>query len=572
MSFDLAVLPREFPRAFVPAKIDLGDWTQIEPLFNELERRPIDTREALERWLLDWSELSAAIRQEGSVRRILMTCQTDDPERERSYFHFVEHIVPRLAERQHRLNVRYVQSPARKLLPRERYTVLDRKIENATKIFREENIPLQTQETKTSQKYIKLMGAVTVQFDGREQTLQQMGAYQEDPNREKRQKAWELVAERRLRERDTLNKIYDELIELRQKIARNAGFANFRDYAFSERERFEYTPEDCFAYHEAVERWIVPLMRDLQEARRRRMGLGKLCPWDLSVDPEGHPPMRPFKTGAELSNGAAAIFDKLDPELASQFRNMIEFSLLDLENRKGKAPGGYQSFLNEHRLPFIFMNAVGLSNDVRTMLHEAGHAFHSLAARTDRLLAYRHAPLEFCEVASMSMELLSAPYWEVFYAKEEAKRARYEHLEGIVKLLPWIARIDAFQHWVYTHPGHAVAERENCWVELYRRFGGIESWDGYESALRNEWHRQLHLFTGPFYYIEYGIAQLGALGLWEQSRKDAKAALQAYRRALALGGSRPLSELFAAAELPFDFGEKTISRMAKTLRAELLPS
>lgn len=572
MSFDLAVLPREFPRAFVPAKIDLGEWTQIEPLFDELERRPIDTKEALEHWLLDWSELSAVLQEEHNVRSIRMTCQTDDPERERAFFHFVEKIEPKLKESYHRLHVRYVNSQARKLLPKDRYGVFDRKIENAVKIFREENIPLQTQTVKLAQKYQKLTGAMTVQFDDREQTLQQMGMYQEDPNREKRQKAWELVAERRLRERDELNRIYDTLRELREKIARNAGFANFRDYAFAQRERFEYTPENCFAYHKAIEQWIVPLLRDLQEARRRRLGLEKLRPWDLSVDPQGRPPMRPFKTGQELSRGAAAIFDKLEPELASQFKNMIEFGLLDLENRKGKAPGGYQSFLSEHRLPFIFMNAVGLSNDVRTMLHEAGHAFHSLASRTDPLHAYRHAPLEFCEVASMSMELFCNGYLDVFYAPEEAKRVRYEHLEEIVKLLPWIAQIDAFQHWVYTHPVHTVAEREGHWLELHRRFGGNESWEGYEPALRNRWHRQLHLFTSPFYYIEYGIAQLGALGLWEQSRKDAKAALQAYRRALALGGSRPLSELFAAAGLPFDFGEKTISGMAKTLRAELLPA
>jgi oligoendopeptidase F len=572
MSFDLATLPREFPRRFVPTEIDLGNWAQIEPLFDELERRSIDTQEALGKWLLDWSELMSVIQEEGSVRSIRMTCQTDDPERERAYFHFVEQIQPRLKERAHRLHMRYVKSPARRLLPQDRYAVFDREIENSVKIFREENIPLQTQAIKLAQQYQKRMGALTVQFEGKEQTLQQMGKYQEDPDRETRQKAWELVAERRLSERDAINQIYDQLLSLRQQIAQNAGFAHFRDYAFVQRERFEYTPDDCFAYHAAVEKWIVPLMRDLQEARRRRMGLEKLRPWDTTVNPEGRPPMRPFKTGAELAHGAAAIFDKLEPELASQFRKMIELGLLDLENRKGKAPGGYQSFLTERRLPFIFMNAVGLSHDVRTMLHEAGHAFHSLASRHEPLYAYRHAPLEFCEVASMSMELLSAPYWDIFYSQEEAVRARQEHLEGIVKLLAWIARIDAFQHWIYTHSGHTLAQREEFWVELFRRLGGIESWEGYEKTLRNEWHRQLHLFTSPFYYIEYGIAQLGALGIWEQARQDPRAALQAYRRALALGGSKPLPELFRAAGLEFDFGEKTVSRLAKMLKTELLPS
>ncbi len=572
MSFDIATLPQEFPRTFLPQKIDLGDWAHIEPLFSELEKRPIETKAALEQWLLDWSELTSVLQEERNVRSIRMTCQTDDSERERAYFHFVENIEPKLAERYYQLQMRYVKSPARKLLPKDRYGLLDKKIENRTKIYREENIPLQVQTIKLSQKYQKFTGAFTVQFDGKEQTLQQMGVYQENLDREKRQQAWELVAQRRLTERDVLNTIYDQLRELRQRIADNASFANFRDFSFAAYERFDYTPADCVRYHEAIERWMVPLLRDLQEAHRRKMKLDALRPWDLAVDSEGRSPMRPFKTGAELSNKTAVIFDKLEPELASQFRTMIEFNLLDLENRKGKAPGGYQSFLDEHRLPFIFMNAVGLTNDVRVMLHEAGHAFHALAARNDPIHAYRHAPMEFCEVASMSMELLSAPYLDIFFPPEGAHRAYIEHLESIVKILTWIARIDAFQHWVYTHPAHTVSEREDYWVELFKRFGGIESWEGYEAELRSEWHRQLHLFIVPFYYIEYGIAQLGALGLWEQSRKNPQIALQAYRRALALGGSKPLPELFAAAGLPFDFGEKTVSRLAKMLRAELLPT
>jgi oligoendopeptidase F len=572
MSFDIAALPKEFPRAFLPKKLDLGDWAQIEPLIAELEARPLETPAALERWILDWSELAAALQEERNVRSIRMTCQTDDPERERAYFHFVEKIEPRLTERYHQLSLNYVKSSARRLLPKERYALFDKKIENATKIFREENIPLQVETLKLSQKYQKLTGALTVQFEGKEQTLQQMGVYQEDLNREKRQQAWELVARRRLKERDEVNTLYDQLIELRQRIARNAGFANFRDYIFPARERFDYTPAECASYQNAIEKWMVPLLRDIQREHGRKMNLDALRPWDTAVDPEGRPPMHPFKTGAELANKAAAIFDKLEPELASQFRSMIEFNLLDLENRKGKAPGGYQSFLYEHRLPFIFMNAVGLSNDVRVMLHEAGHAFHSLASRHEPIHEYQVAPLEFCEVASMSMELFSAPYLDIFFSPTGARRAHVEHVENIVKLLTWIARIDAFQHWVYTHPNHTVAEREEYWIELFERFGGIESWEGYEAELRSEWHKQLHLFVAPFYYIEYGIAQLGALGMWEQSRKDPKAALGAYRRALALGGSKPLPELFAAAGLPFDFGEKTVSHLAKMLRSELLPT
>ncbi len=571
MTLDLSKLPKDFPRRFVPEEAQLAHWSEIEPLFDELERRAarIDTPEALEEWILDGSELAAAVHEEGSVRYIRMTCQTDNPEYEKAYLYFVEEIEPRLKPRFHRLNELYLKSPARSRLPKERYLVFDRKTQNAVELFREENVPLETQEEKLGQQYQKLTGAMTVEYDGKEQTLQQMARYLEEPDRRVRREAWELVAERRLQDREKIDEIYDELLALRQRIAENAGFSNYRDYAFRKRERFDYTPQDCERYHEAVERYVVPLYRELQRRRQREMGLAELRPWDLNVDPQGRPPLRPFQKAQELIDGCREIFGRVDAELGERFGRMAELGLLDLESRKGKAPGGYQATLEEHRLPFIFMNAVGRDGDVRTLLHEGGHAFHTFAAREEPLVAYRHAPLEFAEVASMSMELLSAPHLEVFYAPEEAERSRREHLEGIVGILCWIATIDAFQHWIYTHPGHTRTEREEKWLELRERFGGIESWDGYEEALSSLWHRQLHLFLVPFYYIEYGIAQLGALGIWLRSQRDYREAVGAYKRALALGGSRPLPELFRAAELPFDFGEGAVSQATSGLQAAL---
>ncbi len=570
MPISLENLPSEFHRKFVPAHANLGDWDQIKPLLEELERRPIKTATDLEQWLLDSSELGAAIGEEAAVRRIRMTCDTENEEYRRAFLHFVENIQPRLREYGHRLNVKYVQSPTRESLPKSRYFVYDRSTANQVEIFREENIPLMTEATKLAQKYQVISGAQTVHFDGREQTLQQMAKYLEEPDRALRQSAWEKIEERRLTDREAFNELYDQLIELRQKIAQNAGFANYRDYVFKAFERFEYTPEDCRRYHDAVERYIVPLMRELQGRRQREMGLAELRPWDLAADPQGRPPLRPFQRAQELIDGCHEIFYQLDSELGAQFRRMAELNLFDLESRKGKAPGGYQATLTERRLPFIFMNAVGRNADLRTMLHESGHAFHTMATRTESLLSYRHAPTEFSEVASMGMELLSQPYLTTFYSADEAQRAAREHLEGIVYLLPWVATIDAFQHWVYTHPGHSVAEREAYWLELRRRFGGIENWAGYEEAQRNFWQRQLHLYLHPFYYIEYGIAQLGALQLYARAKRDPQEALLAYKRALALGGSRPLPELFAAAGLKFDFGEKTVSQAAALLRHELL--
>ncbi len=568
MAVDPARLPREYPRRFVPDDADLGNWAHIEPLFDALDERPIDTRDQLESWLADWSELIACIHEEGSLRHIRMTIDTDNEAFENAYLHFISEIQPKLKPRNHALQARYVDSPARDELS-DYYRVMDRSTENDVELFREANVPLETEDQKLGQRYQKLTGAMTVEFQGEERTLQQMARFLEEPQRDVRQEAWELVTERRLQDRDTINELYDEMLQNRQQRALNAGFDNFRDYAFRQRERFDYTPEDCVEFQNAVEAHIVPLKRELEQQRQDALGVDTLRPWDLEVDPHNRAPLRPFNTADELIDGCAKIFGKVDLELGSQFQQMADLGLLDLESRKGKAPGGYQAMLAERRFPFIFMNAVGRNGDLRTLLHEGGHAFHTFAARDEPLVGYRHAPTEFAEVASMSMELLTHPHWEVFYDADGAERARRDHLERIVNILPWIATIDAFQHWIYTNPGHSVEEREDTWLELRERFGGIDDWSDYETARRNEWHRQLHLFLIPFYYIEYGIAQLGALGVWLQAQENPQKALGNYRSALALGGSRPLPELFQATGLEFDFGEAAVKRAARGLREAL---
>jgi oligoendopeptidase F len=397
-----------------------------------------------------------------------------------------------------------------------------------------------------------------------------MAKYLEEPDRRTREKAWELISERRLKDKDELESIFEELLSLRQKRAENAGFENFRDFAFRERERFDYGPKECEAFHKGVEEAVVPLLRQLHKERAKRLGLKKLRPWDLLCDPEGRPPLRPFKEAEELVTGVQEIFLRLDPRLGELFRRMAELRLLDVANRPGKAPGGYQSTLTERRLPFIFMNAVGRDQDLWTLLHESGHAFHTLLSRDEPLHMYRDPPLEFAEVASMGMELLASPFLDVFYPEEaDRRRSLEEHLYGIVRLLCWVATIDAFQHWVYTHPGHSRAERHKAWVEIFQRFSGLEDWSGYEEVLEHEWHRQLHLFLAPFYYIEYGIAQLGALRLWGKAQEDRKRAIEKYIEALKLGGGKPLPELFSTAELPFDFGPDSLSQAAKTIHRAL---
>jgi oligoendopeptidase F len=396
-----------------------------------------------------------------------------------------------------------------------------------------------------------------------------MGRYLEEPDRALRQEAWELVANRRLQEAEKFEEIFEQLVKLREQIARNAGYGNYRDYAFRKLGRFDYTPEDCEKFHAAVEAEVMPMVAELQAERRRQLGVETVCPWDLAVDPLNRPPLQPFDQVDQMVSRTQEVFARLDGDLAAGFQRMQELRLLDLANRKGKAPGGYQSTLAEARVPFIFMNAVGLQRDVETILHESGHAFHALATRDEDLYAYRNAPIEFCEVASMSMELLGNEFLERFYAVPEANRARRTHLEGIVNILPWIATVDAFQHWIYTHPGHTRAERSAAWLALMARFGGEVDWRGHEAVRANLWHRQLHIFIHAFYYIEYGIAQLGALQVWANSKRDKAKALNDYKRSLELGGSRPLPELFAAAGCKFEFSRQTMAPLVKLVRDEL---
>ncbi len=564
-------LPPHTPRRFVPEKVDWGDWSQIAPLFSELEGRAARGVGAadLERWLLDWSELCAALDEESTRRYIAMTCHTDNAEAEKAYLHLVEQIEPQLKPRQFKLEQIYLRHPLRGQLPESRYQVFDRNTKVRVDLFRDPNVPLETEEAKLSQQYQKLSGSLTVQFRGEEKTLVQMARYLEEPDRALRQETWELVTHRRLQEAARFDEMFDQLVLLREQIAQNAGFANYRDYAFRAKCRFDYTADDCLRFHESIEREVMPALRELQAERRWRLGLDKLRPWDLAVDPLNRPPLRPFDKTDRLVAGTQLVFDRLDRQLGAEYSLLQSRKLLDLDNRKGKAPGGYQSTLAEARLPFIFMNAVGVQRDVETMLHEAGHAFHALATRDEDLYAYRQAPIEFCEVASMGMELLGNEFIEAFYPPPDARRARRDHLEGIVEVLPWIATVDGFQHWIYTHPGHSREERAAAWVALMVRFGGDVDWTGCERARARLWHRQLHVFLHPFYYVEYGIAQLGALQVWANSRRDRVKALADYKRALTLGGSRPLPELFTAAGCRFDFSAQTVKPLMALVRQEL---
>jgi oligoendopeptidase F len=558
-----------FPRRFAPENLDAGSKQALDPLFMDLEDRPLPSPAEFERWLEDWSELASVVAEEESRRYIDHTCRTDDPETERRYLEFQREIVPFVKPRWQHLKQKYAASPIRTRIDPERYRVLDRSLMNEVELYREENVPLETRDAELVSEWQKISGAMTVYFDGKERTLPQMARVLEETDRARREKAWKSLTARRLRDRDPIDAIYDEMVRNRDRRARTAGHANFRDYVFKEKGRFDYTADDCRRFHDAVGELVVPALRRLHARRRKLLKVEVLRPWDFAVDPEGASPLRPFAKVGELVQGARDVFARIDPALARLFEAIRDRGNLDLESRKGKAPGGYQCTLDAQRVPFIFMNAAGLQRDVVTLLHEGGHAFHAILARRDPLLAYRSAPIEFAEVASMGMEALGSVHFEVFYGKRDAVRARRSWFEDILKVFPWIATIDAFQHEVYLRPDATAADRRAMWLAQRERFKGADDWTGLEEAHASSWHAQNHPFTVPFYYIEYAIAQIGALQIWRNARKDRARALERYQAALALGGSRPLPDLFRAAGTKFGLDAKTLKPLIKAVEAEI---
>ncbi len=549
--------------------LDAKQWDELQPIYQEFLDREIVSADALESWLLELGQFDAYVGETGSMLYVDMTCDTENEEVKQAYLDFVEQVQPELAKVGDSLNRKLAESPYADELDSVEYNVLLRDTRMGIAIFREENIALGTELTKLGQRYNEICGAMTVQFDGEERTMQQMGKYLQVNDREVRESAYRAVGERRFQDAEEIDELYDKMIALRHQVAQNAGYENFRDYAFDSKRRFDYTPTDCEAFQTAIEQICVPLMREIDGERRDALGLKALRMWDMGHDVQGRNPLQPFTEVEEMVAGTSRMFHRLSSELGEFFDSLRDGTSLDLDSRKGKAPGGYQLQRDHSRKPFIFMNATGLQRDLETMVHEAGHAFHSIYADEIPLVDYRSAPIEFCEVAAMSMELLTHDFLDEFYSSDDANRAVREHLEGIVSILAWIATIDAFQHWIYTNPGHSKEDRHQQWLNLGDRFGSILDWTGFEDWRKVGWQRQLHLFSYPFYYIEYGIAQLGALQLWLQYQKNPQTALDNYAKSMRLGGSRPLPELFEAGEMSFDLGNSTVQGLIDAVRAEL---
>jgi len=562
---------KRLSRNFLPQNFTVTDWASLAPYFEQLMAINIDSLPELKKWLQDLSELEAVISEDACWRQIRMTCDTENKELEDAYNFFCTDIQPHIQPYADALNKKLLASKALDQLNPDEYFTYLRSIRKSIDLFREENIPLQSEISVLQQQYGQITGDMMIVVNGREYTLQQAAKFLENPDRTIRQQVYEQMQERRLQDKEKLDILFDKLIDLRNREAHNAGFENYRDYRFKELGRFDYTKEDCFRFHEAVKLHVMPLVNNILEQKKIKLGLENLRPWDLDAEPVGTDPLHPFENGKELLEKSVACFNKLNPFFGDCLVRMDQMKHFDLESRKGKSPGGYNCPLPESGAPFIFMNAAGQMSDLTTMVHEGGHAIHSFLSHPLALTGFKEVPMEIAEVASMAMELFSMDEWGVFFKDEqELKRAKIHQLERVITIFPWIAAIDKFQHNIYESPHHTHQERTAIWVQVLQEFtDDIVDYSGLEKYRQNAWQRQLHLYEVPFYYIEYGIAQLGAIGMWMQFRENKKQALDNYCRALSFGGTRTLPELYAAAGIEFNFTSQKIKGLMEFVNAEM---
>lgn len=569
---DTIEIPRRPARKFLPENFSVTSWDTLKPWFDDLLNRELDTTDALRKWFRDRSELESVISEDLAWRYIRMTCYTENADYLNAYQNFIQHIQPQIAPVSDLLNRKAASSPLlNELGGEEGYDILIRNLKKDIEIFREENVPLVTEIATQSQKYAQISGAMTVTVDGKELTLQQASVFLMSPDRKRREEVYRKISERRLVDKEKLDDLFTGLIRLRHKVAVNAGFRNFRDYMFKALGRFDYTPQDCFDFHDAIAHEIVPLLNDFARERKRSLAVDALRPWDKAVDPEGREALKPFASGKELTEKTIDVFTRLDAYLGQCLSVMNAMKHLDLESRIGKAPGGYNYPLAEIGVPFIFMNATSTLRDMVTIMHEGGHAIHNFLTRDLELNDFKSTPSEVAELASMSMELISMDHWNVFFSDPgELARAKREHLEDAIKTLPWVATIDKFQHWIYENPDHTTSDRREAWNRILDEFSDSETdWSGLEDAKDYLWHKQLHLYEVPFYYVEYGMAQLGAFAVWRNFRRDPVKGLQGYQDALKLGYLRSIPAIYQAANIRFDFSRTYISELVSFVRKEL---
>lgn len=558
-------------RFFVPENLDVDNVEQVKNLFASLlEESVAPNKDSLREWILKWSELGSVLAEVSSRRYVAMTLNTKDEVAAKAYGDFIENIEPVCSDFDDKLNKKLVAHPSLPEL-KDEFGVWFKSVQVSLDLFDPRNIALSTEETKAVQDYQKITGGMSVEFDGGVKTMQQVAAYLEKTDRDLREKAWRTMWDRRLQDKKPLDDAFDKLFGIRNKIAKNAHCKDFIDYIFLAKRRFDYSPADCRAFHESIEKLVLPLQKEMYKRRAQKMGLEKLRPWDLDVDPLSRPPLKPYNTGDELIEKVDQIFESIHPQAGKWAREMQAQKLIDPDSRLGKAPGGYQIGFDESRIPFIFMNSAATDRDIYTLLHESGHSFHQFALANQPILAYRDVPAEFAEVASMSMELIGCSNLKPFYGEDKAAIARSVEgeLADVVWLFPWVASIDSFQHELYSRPNHTAADRSEIWLKIMDRYDAGVDYSGLEDVRANLWQKQLHLFECPFYYIEYGIAQLGALQVWANFKKDPQKAIDDLFKAESLGYSVTIPEMFRTAGINFDFTPKTIEPLVQVVWDEL---
>ena len=559
-------------RIFLPQDFTIQTWTELQPYYDNLVAKDISTKASFEAFLAELSELESVVSEDLAWKYIKMTCDTTNKALEESYIDFVTNIQPNIAPYDDQLNHKIANSEFNfELGESSDYLIYFRSINNAIKLYREENIPIQAELQTLAQKYGSITGGLSVTIEGKELTLQQASNFLKEPDRDKRKMAYETINEKRATVKEELNDLFNQLIEKRHVVATNTGYSNFRDYMHQAMGRFDYSVQDCYDFHDAIAQKVVPLCKELDLARKATMQLDVLKPYDMAVDPENKAPLKPFTDGKDLLEKSIECLRTVEPQFAENLKIMAEKGFLDLESRLGKAPGGYNYPLAESGIPFIFMNAAGSLRDVETMVHEAGHAMHSFLSEPLKLNAFKNAPMEVAEVASMAMELISMEGWDAYLKNpEDLKRAKIEQLEGVISTLPWIATIDAYQHWLYTNPTHTNEERTAAWIDIAKRFDtGVADMTGYENYYANSWQKQLHLFEVPFYYIEYGFAQLGAIAIWRNVLINKKDGLDAYQNMLRLGYTKTIPELYEAGNIEFNFTPEYVGELFDFVWAEL---
>lgn len=558
-------------RDFIAKKQKINTWEDIKPYLENLKSREINSADDLIKWWKDRSETDAFLEEDMAWRYIKMSCNTTDKKLSDSFNFFVAEIEPKVSEYSDILDKKFINSEFINHIDSEKYFIPIRAIKKNIELFRKENIPLFAEMQQKEQEYGNAAAKMTISYDNEEMTLQKAANFLKKTDRNIRKEVYTLINERRLQDKDKLNDLLTELISIRHKIAENVGFKNFRDYKFEALHRFDYNVDDCITFQNSIKETVTPIVDAIYRRRKAKLALNNLKPFDLDVDEELKEPLMPFKTSEELLEKSIEVFSRIRPKYGEFLKIMDKNGYLDLESRKGKSPGGFNYPLYESNIPFIFTNATGNLRDVETLMHEGGHAIHSFLSSDLELVDFKGLTSEIAELASMSMELISMSEWDVFFENEEdLKRAKRHQLEGILNVLPWIATVDKFQHLLYLAPNHTPEMREEMWRNTAKEFGSSQiDWKSYEKYFDNTWQKQLHIFEVPFYYIEYGFAQLGAIAVWRNFIKNKEKALDDYENALKLGYSKTISEIYKTAGIEFDFSKKYIGELMDFVKNEL---